>query len=300
MNTYTVGIMALLLSAFLTAGSQVFYAHNVQAMHPFLFTGVSFFITACYFQLFSMQQRKKPAWSQSWCPLLKLNLASALTFMGFYFALKYVEPAIVSSLEMGVAPLFVLVLLLLKRTAISRQKWAIALLTLTACSVLMYAVITNQSGVASTFSTMTLLGITASICCGIGAVLCAEYSRALSECGWTSSMILAKRYIAIIVLSFAATYDIVLTYLADNVVWIVVMTVIGVLVPNYLLQKGIQHTNTFVVMMSLSFIPVLTFMFQLFDARLQFSMTTMIGVVLLFIAGVWSLQHDRKNEQAIA
>lgn len=106
-------------------------------------------------------------------------------------------------------------------------------------------------------------------------------------------MILSKRYIAIIIISFIFTYDLLIPYLLDNIIWILLVTVGGVLIPNYLLQKGIQYTNTFLVMMLLSFIPVLTFVFQLFDTRIHFSLATAAGVLLLFLCGMSSLKADR-------
>ena len=222
--------------AILTSISQVFYANQVQSVHPFLFTGISFFITALYFQSITFKQRIKTDWLEARKPLLKLNLASAITFMGFYFALKYVEPAIVSSLEMGIG-------------------------TLAACLMLIWAVINGASGITSQISSKMFIGIFASILCGIGAVFCSEYSKQLSDIGWTSSMILSKRYIGIILISFIFTYDVIIPYFMENIIWILIVTISGVLIPNYLLQKGIQYTNTFLVMMSLSFIPVFTFLF---------------------------------------
>ena len=84
----------------------------------------------------------------------------------------------------------------------------------------------------------------------------------------------------------------VLLWCLDNIWWIVVLTVLGVIAPNYFMEKCIQYTNTFVVMMLLSFIPVFTFGFQLFDARLQFSAVTFGGVVLLFVMGLLSIRED--------
>lgn len=295
-SMYKIGMYALLGSAVLTSVSQVFYANQVQAVHPFLFTGISFFITAFYFQVFAMKQKVAVNWKEDRVPLLKLNIASAVTFMGFYFALKYVEPAIVSSLEMGIAPLFILLLLLVQRKKVSGKKWMISVGTLMACLILVGGVVSGRSGVSSDMSASMLLGIVASIVCGIGAVYCSEYSRELSNRGWTSSMILSKRYIAIILISFLFTYDLMIPYFVENILWILLVTVGGVLIPNYLLQKGIQYTNTFIVMMSLSFIPVFTFLFQLFDARLQFSVVTAIGVALLFVCGVSSLREDGDSE----
>ena len=71
-----------------------------------------------------------------------------------------------------------------------------------------------------------------------------------------------KRFYGIILLSFIATYDVMFTYLLENIDWILLMTVIGVLIPMYLLQKGIQYCEVFLVMMSLCFIPVFTFFFS--------------------------------------
>lgn len=151
----------------------------------------------------------------------------------------------------------------------------------------------GESGVPSQFSSKMFVGILASVLCGIGAVFCSEYSKQLSDIGWTSSMILANRYIGIILISLIVTYDLIIPYFMDNITWIVIVTLVGVLIPNYLLQKGIQNTNTFLVMMSLSFIPVFTFLFQLFDTRIHFSIITCSGVLLLFCCGIFSLTDNQ-------
>lgn len=291
---YVVGIVSLLASAILTSISQVYYANKVQLVHPFLFTGISFFITAIFFQMVAMKQRVQLEWKRAFLPLLKLNLASVLAFMGFYFALKYIEPAIVSSLEMGVGPLFVLVIALRTRVHIPRIQWWIALGTLGACLLLIYVIFSGNSGVTE-WRVENSWGIVTSIFCGLGAVLCTIYSKQLSTLGWSSSMILSKRFIAIIILSFIATYDTLILYFLENIAWIMMVTIMGVLIPMYLLQKGIQYCETFIVMMSLCFIPVFTFFFQLFDPRLTWSSLTFTGVCLLLILGILSMWQEQKN-----
>ncbi len=54
----TVGLMALVFSALLTSMSQVFYAKQVQELPTFLFTGISFFMTAIYFSFFARNRNK--------------------------------------------------------------------------------------------------------------------------------------------------------------------------------------------------------------------------------------------------
>ncbi|MEK5233104.1 DMT family transporter [Lysinibacillus sp. FSL K6-0232] len=296
-NVYMVGVASLLLSAILTSISQVYYSNRVQAVHPFLFTGISFFITTVFFQLIASKQKITANWQTARMPLLKLNGASILAFMGFYFALKYIEPAIVSSLEMGLGPLFALVLAIQQKRHVLKAQWGIAFGIFAASLLLIGAIFTGKSAV-QTWDQSSILGVGASILCGLGAVLCTVYSKQLSQLGWTSSMILSKRFYGIIGLSFVATYDVLFAYLFENIGWILLMTVIGVLIPMYLLQKGIQYCEVFLVMMSLCFIPVFTFFFQLFDPRLQWSTITLIGVLLLLIFGILSVIVEQKNRNA--
>lgn len=296
-SKYKIGVIALLCSAFITAISQVFYANRVQGIHPFLFTGISFFVTALFFQFVARGQKQPSNWGSARKPLILLNGASILAFMGFYFALKYIEPAIVSALEMGIGPLFIVLMMLFQKQSARTSQWLIAIGTFIACLFLIIAVLTGGTGVALEFSRYTILGLVASVLCGIGTVLCSIYSKQLSEVGWTSSMILSKRYIGIIIVSFMFTYDLIIPYFQENISWILVVTVFGVMLPMYLLQKGIQFTSVFIVMMSLCFIPVFTFVFQLFDNRISFSIVTLIGIVLLFVLGTLSVIDDSKTSE---
>lgn len=293
-NYYKIGVISLLCSAFITAISQVFYANQVQGIHPFLFTGISFFVTALYFQLIASSQKQTYAWSQARRPLIRLNFASIIAFMGFYFALKYIEPAVVSALEMGIGPLFIALMMLLQKQSVRKLQWMIAIGTFIACLFLIVAVLGGETGVALQLSPASLIGLIASVLCGIGAVLCSIYSKQLSELGWTSSMILSKRYIGIIVVSFIFTYDLIIPYFREHIGWILLVTVFGVMLPMYLLQKGIQYTSVFMVMMSLCFIPVFTFGFQLLDNRISFSTISFIGIMLLFVLGILSVVDDAK------
>ena len=289
----TVGLVALVLSALLTAMSQVFYAKQVQQVPTFLFTGISFFLTAVYFSFFARKQKQANQWQGNIGHIVKLNMASVLAFMGFYFALKYVESAIVSALEMGIGPLFVLLLAVFAKEYIPKVQWVIAIGTLFACIILIMAVLSGNSALQMDVTLPVIIALVASVGCGIGAVFCTRYSKKLSEAGWTSSMILTHRYYGIILLSFVATYDVFFYYFSGNIMWIIAVTVVGVMLPMYLLQLGIQHCTTLMVMMSLCFVPVFTFFFQLFDPRLSWSPISFVGILLLFILGVWSLLVEK-------
>lgn len=291
----TIGLFALLLSALLTALSQVFYAKQVQEVPPFLFTGVSFLLTTVYFSIFARRHKQHNKWQGTIGYVMKLNGASVIAFMCFYFALKYVESAIVSALEMGIGPLFVLILAVIAKDYIPRTQWFIAFATLIACMVLIFAVLSGKSAVQMAITLPVMLSLLASMSCGVGAVLCTVYSKKLSEAGWTTSMILANRYYGIILLSFLLTYDNFFDYFSGNIGWILAVTATGVMLPMYLLQIGIRYCSSLMVMMSLCFVPIFTFFFQLFDARLSWSPMSLLGISLLFIAGIVSLSLEKRS-----
>lgn len=143
-HLYAIGVISLLVSAILTSISQVYYSNRVQAVHPFLFTGISFFLTTVFFQLITIKQKIEPCWKEARSSLWKLNGASILAFMGFYFALKYIEPAIVSSLEMGLGPLFALLLAIQQKKRVINAQWGIAIGIFAASLLLIGAIFTGK------------------------------------------------------------------------------------------------------------------------------------------------------------
>ena len=173
-------------------------------------------------------------------------------------------------------------------------QWIITAGTFAASVLLMLTALFGLSGVQVTNTTDFVYGIIASVLCGLGAVLCTIYSKKLSNAGWTSSAILAHRFYGIIALSFLMTYSILPTYLMANIDWIVLVTIFGVALPTFLLQKGIQYCEPFFVMMTICFIPVFTFAFQLFDSRIEWSTLSLIGISMLFLLGVTSIFSESK------
>ncbi|MGE7690012.1 EamA family transporter [Lysinibacillus sp. NPDC097214] len=300
-KSMAIGTSFLLLSALLTSVSQVYYANRVQGVHPFLFTGVSFFFTALLFNLIALKQRKTFAQVKSSIyDFLMLNGSSVLAFMGFYYALKFIEPAIVSSLEMGVGPFFVIIVTTIMakgKIQATKAQWLITLGTFAASLLLIATALFGLSGIRITHPEDFIYGIIASVLCGLGAVLCTIYSKRLSNSGWSSSTILAHRFYAIIIISFLMTYDNLPTYLMQNIDWIILVTIFGVTLPTFLLQKGIQHCEPFFVMMSICFIPAFTFIFQFFDPRIVWSTPTLMGVSILSILGIVSIFTENRSTQ---
>ena len=128
-KSMAIGASFLLLSALLMSVIQVYYSNQVQGVHPFLFTGVSFFITALLFNMIVFKQQRTSSVSarSSLGDVVKLNGSSILAFMGFYYALKFIKPAIVSSLEMGVGFFSIVLTAMIAKEKIrtTRAQWIV-------------------------------------------------------------------------------------------------------------------------------------------------------------------------------
>ncbi|WP_051556547.1 hypothetical protein [Alkalihalobacterium bogoriense] len=124
--------------------------------------------------------------------------------------------------------------------------------------------------------------------------------KKLSERGWNSTTILAHRfYIIVPVTLIIATGNGSMKFVVfTDLIWIAVVTVFGVILPLYLLQLGIRVCEPFFVMISIAFIPVFTFFFQIFDTRVQWSTGTLIGILVLLTFAIISVFVEQHSESS--
>ncbi|MCP3028505.1 DMT family transporter [Halobacillus sp. A5] len=299
------GTFFLISSALCTAGSNVYYSNMVQNISPFTFTFISFLLTAILFhalQWYSPIRRHSGSFI-NWKTLIGINISTAGAFMSFYFALKYIEPAVAGAIEIGAAP--VSSLLLMKVLQRQQVKW-IDLSTGTGALIgslfLIMAALQGKSGFGSVPMPFTAAGLLASIMCGFFAALAAIYSKKLSDARWSSTQILAHRFYVIIILSLmlslqqASLFEQVLTHWRG----LLTVTFTGVILPLYFLQLGIKRSATFFVMMSLSFIPVFTFAFQFLDPRITVSLHSLAGIIIILAFASLSVYTNHRRTAAIS
>ncbi|CDQ20222.1 DMT family transporter [Halobacillus karajensis] len=293
-NYTLIGTIFLIVSALLTSGSNVFYSNRVQGTSPFFFTFISFLITALFFHgvqlIHSTQDRTKD--KKLLKDIVGINLSTAGTFMSFYFSLKYIEPAIVGAIEIGIGPLSSLAIIrILYGSKINRLDLLLGLGAFIGSLFLVFSTLHGSSGIEFESAPVALLGLLSSILCGFCAALAAIFSKRLSVAQWSSSKILAHRFYAIAFLSlFLSIQQGSMTqHLSEHWLWILMVSLIGVTLPLYFLQVGIQYSESFFVMMSLSFIPLFTFVFQLLDPRITTSYHSLSGIIIILVVALFSV-----------
>ncbi|WP_431803181.1 EamA family transporter [Halobacillus andaensis] len=299
-NYAIVGTAFLIASAFLTSGSNVYYSNKVQAISPFFFTFISFLITAFFFHAIQLKQSfQYMKIEKSFLKdVVGINLSTAGAFMSFYFALKYIEPAIVGAVEIGIGPVSSLIIIrLVYGSKMNKLDLLIGLGALIGSLFLIVSTLQGSSGINLESIPVAVLGLFSSILCGFCAALAAIFSKRLSTAQWSSSKILAHRFYAIVGLSLYLSIQQgnLLQQLSANWLWILIVSLLGVTLPLYFLQIGIQYCDSFFVMMSLSFIPIFTFAFQLLDPRISTSYHSLSGILIILLFALFSvgLNHSR-------
>ncbi|MFG6150099.1 EamA family transporter [Halobacillus sp. B23F22_1] len=303
-NYASIGTLFLIISAILTAGSNVYYSNQVQNISPFTFTFISFFITALFFHAIQLSNASMRSHNETANvkDMIGINLSTAGVFMSFYFALKYIEPAIVGAIEIGVAPISsLLIARIFHRKLLNKVDVITGLGTFIGSLFLIFATLQGNSGVAFSSIPFAAAGLASAALCGFFAALAAIYSKRLSEAQWSTSMILAHRFYAIIVVSLIISIKQggLLEQLPSNWAWVLVVSIIGVVLPLYFLQVGIQYSETFFVMMSLSFIPIFTFAFQFFDPRIHTSYHSLLGVTVILGFALFSVYVNNVRHRPI-
>jgi drug/metabolite transporter (DMT)-like permease len=277
------GRLAVFAAVFLQSIGKVAYGTWLAEFPSPLFVLISSAMTGAFFLGIS----RRGVGDLAWGPLLLLNLSTAMTFLCFFYALKLIEPAIVGAVEIGVGPILaVFVAFMMTGARPSRINLVVCIGILFGCAVL--AVAANQGSGFAVSGDDAWYGLAASLAAGFGAVLITVASKTLAGHGWKFGAILAHRFYLILPVSLVLSLnsEVSATEWSGQLLGVVGATaVVGFLVPLYLLQVGIGRCDPYTVMVTMSALPVLTFILEGFSPVYSWSLLTAagLGVTSLFL-----------------
>ncbi len=290
-TTADAGRLAILAAVLIQAAAKVAYGTFLTAVPSSFFVLFSFALAAVFFLSVSRKGMGRPAWGA----LALLNVATAVAFLSFFFALKLVEPAIADAVNTGVGPLLAVAMAWVwTGQPPSVRRLAVCAGVLAGCAVLVAAAF-RESGFAAEGGDARL-GLAASACAGVGTVLVTTASRHLSGHGWSSGAILAHRFYVVLPVSLAlvAGGDGIPAWSMATWLVLVAVALAGVLVPIYLLQFGIRRCEPYTVMVTMAAMPLVTFAVEGLSPAYRWSWTTACGLVLLTAFLVLDVARSRR------
>lgn len=285
-----VGIALGLLFCLISAAFDVYVAFVTQTLSTLLVVFYCFIASALSFLICALCRGAVSLYSKlygDWRLVAIVNLAVLLNWGGLFYALRYLEPAVVGIASVACGPALTLFLSLFdKRSAKAvRADVVVSGLVLVCMGIMLINSFTGESGISTTTSGQRLLGIVSVMVCAFGTVMYTVFSKKMFAREWAIYEILAVRNVAMIgvcVVGLSVT-GVGFSLERELVLPVSVLVVFGHLLPIYLIQKTIYYLSPLHVSLVLLTLPVFVLLLQYLDARVEFSVASVVAVSLIVL-----------------
>ncbi|MUJ37777.1 DMT family transporter [Aliivibrio fischeri] len=275
MNSRLFGAALILISHGFNSFNKVWYAQASAYVDPMIYAFIGYGIAIAFFWICDCRGASKPLSNQKdWW---NINLSSALTFVCFLYALKYIDAVIVSSIESGLLVIFTLLL--------GRREKPLTL------KVMVYAVCIFSFTLASCYfgegvRELNVLGLVLAVLTSLGVAYIIRHQKVLIDLGYESNTIMKHRFYLIAIVSFGyvwidegqlpikAIYNVVSVEL-------LVVAFLGSVLCLYLIQKGIALCNIYTSSALMASMPVVTFVVSYAYGNGDVNVNQLITVLLL-------------------
>ena len=295
----SIGALFILFYSVMSAVKEVVVGHVVQNIDPNFLVFVSFGFVLLIFNtdvIYNFRSFKN-GWSifaKGLRQIILLNVETALAWGCFFWAVRYLEPAVVSAIMVGISPLFSL-LLGTERDNDRNLKIRVFCSSLATLFLLLstYLGFSAVGGISlSSFFTGTIL-------CGFGGAsiaLVTSRSRRLYQEGYTAFNLMRTRFLLIVLIS-SASFFIHSDFKAEFHSFTLggVIGLFGISIPVFALQKGLERCSSTIALLIIACGPAFTWVFQLFDNRLHYSASTIVAIAALFFIACWNILSEQMN-----
>jgi len=241
---------------------------------------------------------------QSW-PIIAANVTTAAAWTCFFFALTYLDPAIVNTIHSAMGPLTVVVLgasgiALAKPKAIGRIEYAGYAGIAASVAALWWVVIAGHSGLTTDNLAASVIGLACVSVSGVSITFSLLYCKRLQDCGIGADTVTTVRYPALIVFAGAI------------MLWrggwggidtpqqfgsLSLASTAFIVLPLYAFQLGIGRTAPLTAQVIRSLGPVFVFALEQFDGRTHYSMPTLVCILVYSVSIILTnIVHGWRDE----
>lgn len=288
------GVFLGLLFCLLSAAFDVYVGFVTQTLNTLLVIFYCFIASSALFLAVALLHDPASFCSRvkaDWDRVLVVNVAVLLNWGGLFYALRYLEPAVVGVASVACGPALTLVISWFDKSSakVAFADALIACLVLASVGIMLSNSLAGVSGVETATIGERLLGVSSVLMRALGTVMYTVFSKRMFALQWSVHEVLAVRNIAMIVVCLLA---LPLTgtgfYLESGLIApMVVLVVAGHLLPIYLIQKTIYCLSPIHVSLVLLSLPVFVLLLQYLDDRVIFSLASVasVCVIVLLLSG---------------
>ena len=266
------------------------------SMSQYLFWG--FLLAAVFFLLIDRNRIFQTIRAGNLSFIVLINLITGLNWIAYVYALKYLEPAVVTAIICGIGPITIIAYQFLK----DRKPVALPMVlsvsgALAGTFTLAGASMAGQSGIGQSSPLILASGLFACIFAGTMQAATILVLKNMGRHNMTSVQIMAHRFYFVILFAFVWNYfssDPLVSSVQD-VGLILLVAFLGIALPLWILQIGIMKSNPVISALMLTLGPVVSYAFQGFDDRLSFSLYTALGCILIIVSTAYGILMDVRD-----
>ncbi len=310
MTTFQQGILLALIYNVLTAAKGVFLGSLLQGADTILVVFCTFLIVAIFFnglQKFRPKEKKEANRKSAGLDLLMVNVLTASAWMTFYLAVKNLEPAVATALANCLGPVITLIMAYRLQTGAKPMLLEIvaSLGVVASMTVLVGITWFGKTGISTFSNDRIFWGLTMALVCGVSMAFNNLFSKRLNQKGWDAKEILASRFYILLGMSLLLLNWETISWLQApmHLLELLGISVMGVIIPLFAFQKSLQKLEPIFVSLVLATAPLMTFMIQMFDRRIEFSIWSLSGIALVIgfsLLGVYARFRSQKHVARIA
>lgn len=287
-----VGIVCLLVFAVAQAARDAFFGNVFQSVSFFVVAILAFGASTLVFGGWASwrQAGEVRALIGNVRQFLALNLTTAAAWMAYFFALKHMEPAIVTTLYTGVGSIAVLALsglgvsmaMKVQTSWLERAGYVGVIASLLAIAAV---ALLGRSGLAGQSMAISIAAVLAAIVGGVVIAVSHMIARGLGDRGIGSNALMGLRFpltLGIAIVAEVALGRPEMRPEPDALSLLAIAAFGLIVIPSYFLQLGIARTSPLTVNVMRSLGPIFVFAVQQLDGRLRFSGAT-LSCILAFM-----------------
>ncbi|TQI82189.1 EamA-like transporter family protein [Serratia fonticola] len=303
---YISGVFFVLSFVFLASAKEVYIGHAVQGIPPYLlviycFVPISILFFLIYlwksgFDDFILETKKNIK------DVVAVNISTSVSWIASFYALKYIEPSIENAINTGIGPVITFIAAFsINNISHYNKREVISSIGISFAIIIMIAIsLSGKSGVENHSHIDTVYGVLFCFLTGLGIVGNTIFSKRLSKSGCSTSFVLTTRFYLMLIVSFFMLFYTTtniepLHLLKENLAGVIVLTFFGIMLPLFLLQKGIERIEPMTISLLIVLGPILTYTLQFFDDRLSLSYYTLMAI--LFVVGfvVYGISSQKRS-----
>ncbi|WP_380182933.1 EamA family transporter [Kalamiella sp. sgz302252] len=301
------GVGYILIFNLLSGIQAVYLSGLLQKANLFATITITFFFVSVFFMGVSFFYKKKEqpqaAPESKFYNVLAINLTTAGSWLGFFVALKYIEPAVVSALANAIGPLLMLFITvkIYKSDRLSRAE-AFAATGVFVCMLMMIrSTINGTSALGNISKEHAIIGIGMAFLCGLSMVLNTVFSKRLNNQGVKPHSIMTFRFVLIVLVgAYIAGYQEIWATLQQYWLTLLLVALLGNVLPLYILQVGISKVQPLVVSFALVLAPLFYFLSQQFSQRVAFSAETLTWILCSLLLLSWGIVAKSRAKNLLA